>query len=546
MQYTTYRLSSEARHWWTAKKVLLIQELGSEEAISVPRFEKEFLQQYFPKILRDARAREFMDLTQGNMTVAQYAGCFNELARFAPYMVADEENRVRKFEQGLNPQIHDRVVCFEIQNFVDLVNKASIAEESVKKNGMAIMESRKRVAPPLNRNQVGWKRKPNGGIQGVKPFGNTPNSANGTPCPKCQRLHYGPCQVGTNICYRCRQAGHFARDCPKQKGGAAPLQIGNNRKPPTQARVYALTPSEAETETGVVTGTLPLFSSKAVILFDSGATHSFISAKYSRRFHINLEPMEVGVVVSTPVGKSVLCRKLVRGCPIHIEGRTLMANLIVLDMEGFDIILGMDWLSNNHAIIDCHNKEIILRLPADSEFQFVGTKVSATPLLISATQVKQLVLEGCQVYLACLKELPQEERKMEEIPVVQEFLDVFPKDFPGLPPDREIEFCIDLISGAAPISKAPYRMAPAKLKELKTQIQELLDKGFIRPSISPWGAPVLFVKKKDGTFRMCIDYRELNKITIKNKYLLPRIDDLFDQLQSAQIFSKIYLRLGYH
>jgi hypothetical protein len=138
---TAYRLSGEARHWWTTKKVLLIQELGNEEAIYWPRFQKEFFQQYFPKILRDAKAREFMDLTQGNMTVTQYVGRFNELARFAPYMVADEENQVRKFEQGLNPHIHDRVVCFEIRNFVKLVNKASITEESVKKNAMAIVES---------------------------------------------------------------------------------------------------------------------------------------------------------------------------------------------------------------------------------------------------------------------------------------------------------------------------------------------------------------------------------------------------------------------
>jgi hypothetical protein len=223
VQYTTYRLLGEARHWWTAKKVLLIQELGSEDAISWPSFQKEFLQQYFSKILRDVKAREFMDLTQGNMIVAQYAGHFNELARFAPYMVADEENRVRKFEQGLNPRIHDRVVCFEIRNFVDLVNKASIAEESVKKNAMAMMESRKRAAPPLNRNQVGWKRRPNGDIQGVKPIGNKSGSANGTPCPKCQRPHNGPCHVGTNICYRCGQAGHFAQDCPKAKGGVASL-----------------------------------------------------------------------------------------------------------------------------------------------------------------------------------------------------------------------------------------------------------------------------------------------------------------------------------
>jgi hypothetical protein len=210
--------------------------------------------------------------------------------------------------------------------------------------------------------------------------------------------------------------------------------------------------------------------------------------------------MEVGVVVPCLVGKLVICRKIVIGCPIHIEGRTLTANLIVFDMEGIDIILGIDWLSNNHAIINCHNKEIIFRLPDDSEFKFVGTKVGATPQLISTTQAKQLLLEGCQVYLACLKELPQEERKIEEIPVVQEFIDIFPEDFLGLPPNKEIEFCIDLIQGAAPISKAPYRMAPAKLKELKTQIQELLDKGFIRPSVSP----VLFAKKKDGTLGCAI------------------------------------------
>jgi hypothetical protein len=137
-------------------------------------------------------------------------------------------------------------------------------------------------------------------------------------------------------------------------------------------------------------------------------------------------------------------------------------------------------------------------------------------------------------------------RRIEEIPIVREFVDVFPEELPGIPPDREIEFTIDLLPDTAPISKAPYRMAPLELKELKDQLQELLDRGFIRPSVSPWGAPVLFVKKKDGSMRLCIDYRELNKVTIKNRYPLPRIDDLFDQLQGSQVFSKIDLRSGYH
>ena len=139
-----------------------------------------------------------------------------------------------------------------------------------------------------------------------------------------------------------------------------------------------------------------------------------------------------------------------------------------------------------------------------------------------------------------------EEVELEDIPVVRDFGDVFPEDLPGLPPERDIEFAIDLIPGTAPISLPPYRMAPAELKELKAQLQELVDKGFVRPSVSPWGAPVLFVKKKDGSLRLCIDYRQLNKVTIRNKYPLPRIDDLFDQLQGAKVFSKIDLRSGYH
>nr|GFB87430.1 putative reverse transcriptase domain-containing protein [Tanacetum cinerariifolium] len=132
------------------------------------------------------------------------------------------------------------------------------------------------------------------------------------------------------------------------------------------------------------------------------------------------------------------------------------------------------------------------------------------------------------------------------MPVICDFPEVFPNDLPGLPPRRQVEFKIELMPGAAPVARAPYRLAPSELKELSDQLKELSEKGFIRPSSSPWGAPVLFVKKKDGSFRMCIDYRELNKLTVKNRYPLPRIDDLFDQLQGSSVYSKINLRSGYH
>jgi hypothetical protein len=139
-----------------------------------------------------------------------------------------------------------------------------------------------------------------------------------------------------------------------------------------------------------------------------------------------------------------------------------------------------------------------------------------------------------------------EGKALEDIKVVSEFPDVFPEDLPGMPPGRDIEFSIELIPGTAPISKRPYRMDVKDLAELKKQIEELLSKGFIRPNSSPWGAPTLFVDKKDGSRRLCIDYRSLNEVNIRNKYPLPRIEDLFDQMRGAKVLSKIDLRSGYH
>ncbi|GKB48463.1 putative reverse transcriptase domain-containing protein [Tanacetum coccineum] len=154
-----------------------------------------------------------------------------------------------------------------------------------------------------------------------------------------------------------------------------------------------------------------------------------------------------------------------------------------------------------------------------------------------------------RIFRGCRLELGDSIFPIDLIPLGQgsfDVIDVFPDDLSGLPPQRQVEFRIDLIPGATPVAKSPYRLAPSEMQELSEKLQELQDKGFIRPSHSPWGAPVLFVKKKDGSFRMCIDYRELNKLTIKNRYPLPRIDDLFDQLQGARYFSKIDLRSGYH
>nr|GFD22244.1 putative reverse transcriptase domain-containing protein [Tanacetum cinerariifolium] len=180
------------------------------------------------------------------------------------------------------------------------------------------------------------------------------------------------------------------------------------------------------------------------------------------------------------------------------------------------------------------------------EFIYHGSLPGKSMQINSALQARTLLSHGCKGFLATIHDTTSDVPSIHDKPIVSEFPDVFPDELPGIPPVREVKFNIELIPGAEPISKTPYPMAPIELKELKDQLQELLERGFIRLSVSPWGAPVLFVKKKDGSMRLCIDYRELNKITIRNRYPLLRIDNLFDQLQGAMHFSKIDLRSGYH
>ncbi|GJT22234.1 retrotransposon protein, putative, ty3-gypsy subclass [Tanacetum coccineum] len=200
--------------------------------------------------------------------------------------------------------------------------------------------------------------------------------------------------------------------------------------------------------------------------------------------------------------------------------RNSPANLLPIHMFDFDVILGMDWLASHRATIDCYARTVIFGNVRQPEFVYHGSSPLKSVKLISAMKARTLISHGCQGFLASVMDTSLESPNIENLSVVREFADVFPDELPGLPPAREIEFGIELIPGAEPISKAPYRMAPVELKELKEQLQEMLENGFIRPSVSPWGAPVLFVKKKDGSMRLCIDYRELNRITIRNRYPL--------------------------
>ncbi|GKD68099.1 putative reverse transcriptase domain-containing protein [Tanacetum coccineum] len=222
-----------------------------------------------------------------------------------------------------------------------------------------------------------------------------------------------------------------------------------------------------------------------------------------------------GYEIKIASGVKVETNKIIRGCRLELEGHTFIIDLIPFGYGSFDVIVGMDWLSKLRARIVCYDK--IVQIPL-----FNG-------------EILEVHGERPEGNLKQLKIMKVNEPKLEDIPVVREFPSVFLEELSGLPPSREVEFLIDLILGVVPVAKSPYRLAPTEMQELSNQPKELQEKGFTRPSSSPWGAPVLFVKKKDGSFRMCIDYRELNKLTIKNCYPLPKIDDMFDQLQEAQM-----------
>ncbi|KAA3487640.1 DNA/RNA polymerases superfamily protein [Gossypium australe] len=226
---------------------------------------------------------------------------------------------------------------------------------------------------------------------------------------------------------------------------------------------------------------------------------------------------------------------------INVSRYRFPTNLMLLPFDEFDIILGMDWLTLHDAVVNCKRKTIDLIYQNDEIVWVESNDLTGLPAIISVLKAQNYVKRGYEAYFAYVIDSKVNEKKVESVPVVCEFPDVFPKELPGLPPIREVEFGIDLLLGTTSISIAPYRMAPTELKELKSQLQELTDRGFARPSFSPWGAPILFVKKKDGTMRICIDY-----MTIKKKYPLPKIDDLFNNLKGATVFSKIDLRSGYY
>jgi hypothetical protein len=330
-------------------------------------------------------------------------------------------------------------------------------------------------------------------------------------------------------CFNCGRSGHFAQECTTLKKAATQGNVTPPSRGPQNvaiaktSRVNYTTVEDIPEGEQVLAGTFSLNGHPAIVLFDSGASHDFISRACTQKSQMAIEYLPTPYMISTPGGK-IFTRQVVVNPPLNLGGRVYKTSLIVLEGQGIDVILGMNWMKRHRALLDTAARTVHLDSP---DYGNATLQLALTPVTSAAmhhTVAQNLV----------------------DIPVACEFPDVFPKDLPGMPLNRDVEFIIELQPGTSPISRQPYKMTPKELPELKVQLNELLDKGYIRPSSSSWGCPALFVKKKDQSLRLCVDYQSLNAVTIKNKYPLPRIDILFDQLAGVRVFSNVDLCSGYH
>nr|CAD39902.2 OSJNBa0065B15.6 [Oryza sativa Japonica Group] len=452
------------------------------EPITLLEFTAAFRKMHIPSGVVSLKKKEFRSLTQGSRSVTEYLHEFNRLARYAPEDVRNDEERQEKFLEGLNDELSYPLMTGDYPDFQKLVDKAIRQEDKYNR-----MEQKKRRIAHFKAQQGNSQR---------------------------PRLTLGPQSMPQG------DPGHYADKCPKLRRVKVVLAQSNSTAPASKARVNHVAAAEAKDAPDVILGTFFVNSVPATVLFDSGATHSLLSMSFAGNHGMEVEDLRRPLVVSTPSNQALSLQRS-PSVRIEIQEVPFLANLILLESKDPDVILGMDWLARYKGVIDCANRKVTLT--SDDGRVVTVHALSSESLRPSLNQIT-----------------------LEEIPIVRDYPDVFPDDLPGMPPKRDIEFRIDLVPGTTPIHKRPYRMAANELAEVKRQVDDLLQKGYIRPSSSLWGAPVIFVEKKDHTQRMCVDYRALNDVTIKNKYPLPRIDDLFDQLKGATVFSKIDLRSGYH
>ncbi|KAI3762710.1 hypothetical protein L1987_53151 [Smallanthus sonchifolius] len=449
VKYVAHSFTNEALSWWRN-----IQRTKSPNALNRMTWEDLkmlILLKFCPQNEIDRVENEFLNFKAGNKTHRQYTSRFNELAQLVPHQVETEERLIKYYVKGLPQRVRAHVKANLPSTFESVVNLSGIVYDDYA-NEDPVLEAPKRK----------WENTSKGNGKG--------NYTVEVKKPRAEEYECGRAGDFSKECLKdvkcqvCGIPGHLAKNCRKA-GHSGSGKEKEQEQLKARTRAYALTEEEARGNPDVVSGTFLVNDEHAATLFDSGASKSFISNAFSRKLDCTIDTIARDFSVQTVVGK----------------------NSTVFQM-------------------------IHLKATDDSPITIYGDWNGTMTNVISMIKAESYMRRGCEAYLAYVIDDRMKTKELNDVPLVCNFREMFPEDLPGLPADREIEFQIDLLLGAEPVDKAPYRLAPSEMKELMSQLEELTEKGFIRPSISPWGTPVLFVKKKDGSMRMCIDYRELNKI----------------------------------
>ncbi|GKC99245.1 putative reverse transcriptase domain-containing protein [Tanacetum coccineum] len=413
-----------------------------------------------------------------------------------------EEDREEKFIGGLPDNIQRNVIAAEptrLQNAVRIGN--NLMDQKLKGYAVRNAENKRRLNNKYGNNrgqQPPHKRQNTRGQNVSRAYmagNNEKNGYEGT-LPFCNKSVViiptrgtpGPNQ-GVIMCFECGAQGHFRKDCPKIKNQNCRNKA---RVPNARGKAYVLGGGDANPGSNTVTGTFLLKDHHAYMLFDSGADRSFVSNTFSALLDITPSALDVSYAIELADGRTSKTNTVLRGCTLWLLGHPFNIDLMPIELGSFDVIIAMDCLAKNHTVIVCDEK--IVHIPYGNEILIVqGDKSDkekkSTLSIISWVKAQKYIEKGCQLFLAqvMVKETEDKskEKRLEDVPTLQDFSEVFPEDLPGLPPTRQVEFQIDLVPGADPVARAQYRLAPSEMEELSTQLQELSDKGFIRPSSSP-------------------------------------------------------------
>ncbi|GKD73072.1 putative reverse transcriptase domain-containing protein, partial [Tanacetum coccineum] len=480
VKFASSTLLDGALTWWNV--YVRSVTLDTVHATPWSDFKAMFIRKYCPQNEVKQMENELWNLKVKGTNLTAYNQCFQELILLCPEMIPNTDRLLERYIKGLPLNIKGNVTSSKPVDLHEAIEMAQgLMYQVVQKLGENSGDKQK-----WNRNHYNNNNNPN-----------TTSNLNPNQCPETARVFTaGQGSYAGKLPYCGKCGRHHTDACPPtcHNYGRAGHKVKDCRAPP-QAVVN---------DNNVVNGTFLINNVYASVLFDTGADRSFVSSTFSE--YINIPPTALDTDYNELAdGKSLTTNTILRGCTLNLQNHLFKINLLCIELGSFDVIVGMDWMAEHRAKVVCYEKYI--RVPYGNDMLIVqgersGVKNESILEVISSIRTQGYIDKGCQVFLVQMikkEETEASEKRIEDVPVVRDFPEVFPEDLPGLPPTRQVEFHIELIPGTAPVARAPYRLTPAEMKELAEQLKELSDKG-LRPSSSPWGAPILFVKKKDGSF----------------------------------------------